>query len=120
MRNRPAHDQRLTLLDRVPPRKVDGVQFIAHVDSTSLKFDRHGGLEVRLIIPKEFVELGLDVRFLEGVPLSVDVQRWKAVPAEPEPGPLPHPGAPPPLEAGSVGTGQHPSNPAFRRERNGG
>jgi hypothetical protein len=118
MRNRPAHDQRLTLLDRQPPRKVDGVQFIAHVDSTSLKFDRHGGLEVRLIIPKEFVELGLDVRFLEGVPLSVDVQRWKAVPAEPDPAPdlLPHPGAPPPLPGGV----DHPSNPAFRRERNGG
>lgn len=73
------HEQKLTLLDRKHAKNLDSVQFIAHVETTSIKFDRHGALNVTLIIPAEFAELGLDVRFLAGVPLSVDVQKWKVV-----------------------------------------
>lgn len=73
---RSPHKQSLTLLDRQRPKQVDAVQFIAHIDTTSIKFDRHGGLQITLVIPPEFAELGLDVRFMAGIPLSVDVQKW--------------------------------------------
>jgi hypothetical protein len=111
MRDRPAHDQRLSVVDREPARRVEGVQFIATVDTGQIKFDRYGNLVVTLTVPKDFAERGLEVRFLAGVPLSVDVQRWRAAPDPPGVPP------PPPLEDGRP---DHPANPAFRRERNGG
>jgi len=71
------HEQRLTLVDRKPPRKVDQCQFIAHVDPATIKFDGHNALRISLTVPAEFVEEALDIRFMAGVPLSVDIQRWK-------------------------------------------
>jgi len=74
---RSPHEQRLTLLDRRHPKQLEGVQFVAHLDPASIKFDRHGSLLVTLVVPAEFAEDGLDVRYLAGVPLSVDVQKWR-------------------------------------------
>jgi hypothetical protein len=80
---RAPHTQKLTLLDRQHIPHVESCQFIAHVDTTSIKFDRHGALLVTLVVPAEFAEYGLDVRFLAGIPLSVDIQRWKVAPNHP-------------------------------------
>jgi hypothetical protein len=75
---RSPHEQRLTLLDRRRPKPLPlGVQFVAHLDPSSIKFDRHNSLLVTLVVPPEFAELALDVRYLAGIPLSVDVQRWR-------------------------------------------
>lgn len=76
---RPPHTQLLSLSDRLPPKQLENVQFIAHVDATSLKFDRHRALLMTFVVPSEFAELALDMRFMAGVPLSVDVQKWKVV-----------------------------------------
>ena len=74
---RSPHEQRLTLLDRRQPKVVDGVQFVAHVDPSSIKFDRRGSMLVTLTVPAEFVELAMDMLYMGAVPLSVDVQKWR-------------------------------------------
>jgi hypothetical protein len=81
---RTAHSQRLTLADRKPPRRVEEAQFVAHVDPATIRFDGHNALRLTLIIPAEFVEDALDVRFMAGVPLSIDVQRWKVASYRPD------------------------------------
>ena len=74
---RSPHEQRLTLLDaRRVPKVVDGVQFVAHVNPAAVRFNRHRALLVTFEVPPEFREAALDLLYLDGVPLSVDVQRW--------------------------------------------
>ena len=80
IRKRTPHVQKLTVVDRKPPKRVDQLQFIAHVNPATVKFDRHNALIITLVIPAEFAEDALDIRYMAGVPLSVDVQKWRAVP----------------------------------------
>jgi len=55
------------------------VQFIAHV-SSAIRFNSHNALLVQLLVPAEFVEDALDIRFMAGSPLSIEVQKWRIVP----------------------------------------
>lgn len=80
--SRPPHEQTITEDDATDPLSLDHLQIICWVDITSMKMDRHGGMEWKLVIPPEFVDRGFQLRGLAGFPLSADFQRWKVV--EPE------------------------------------
>ena len=86
IRKRTPHTQTLTIADRKAPKRVDHVQFIAHVNA-NIKFDTHNALVVTLLIPPEFVEDALDIRYMAGLPLSVDIQKWRVVPKPSPPSP---------------------------------
>lgn len=82
IRKREQPPQRLTLTDKRQPKRVDSIQFIAHVNPSTIRFDKHNALLITLVVPAEFAEDALDLRYMSGVPLSVDVQKWKIVPQE--------------------------------------
>lgn len=77
--SRPPQVQSLSLDDAQAPKDIESLQVICHVDVTSIKFDRHGSLNITLVIPSEFAELGLNMRFLAGFPLSADFQKWRVL-----------------------------------------
>jgi hypothetical protein len=76
-RRRKPHSQSITLDDRKTPKRIEQLQFIGHVRPETIKFDRFNALTLQITIPAEFVEDALDLRYMAGCPLSIDVQKWK-------------------------------------------
>lgn len=81
---REAHVQKLTQADAALPQTFRSTQFIAYVDPSSFKLDRFGSMHVSFRIPNEWRERVMPLLDAPGVLLSVDVQRWEAVPSEPD------------------------------------
>lgn len=89
---RAPHDQKLTLLDAQKPKAVEHLQVIGYFDPTSIKFDRHNSLVLTIAVPPEFVDEALKLRYMTGVPLSIDFQRWTVASnsqSQPQPGSTP-------------------------------
>lgn len=74
---REPHTQTLDERELEAPPDFKETQFIAHLDMQSFKYDRHGSVIVQLVVPPEFSEEALVLRFSKGIPLSVDIQVWK-------------------------------------------
>ena len=54
-----------------------GTQFIARVEPTKFRFDAFGNVEVLLVVPMVYRAEALSLIDSQGVPLSVDIQRWQ-------------------------------------------
>lgn len=76
---REAHHQRISLVDAAQaPKKPDikNIQLIAFVDFQSFKWTNHGTLQITLLIPPEFLEDALQLRWFDEFPCSIDFQKW--------------------------------------------
>jgi len=79
---RPLHDQKHTLASRTR-YKVDCAQFIGYVNTHTMRFGPHNELRITITVPAEFAEYALPVRYMGGLPLSIDIQKWRI--AQPTP-----------------------------------
>lgn len=83
---RAAHEQRLTRADAKLPERFDHTQFIAYVDTNSIKFDKFGTMSITFRTPPEYRDNAMALLNAAGLLLSVDVQRWNVVPSEDDEG----------------------------------
>lgn len=71
---RPQHDQ----ADLQPEITIfNHTQFIAYVDGKMVINSATGSMVFTVSVPREYVHLAEVLRYAGGLPLSIDIQKWK-------------------------------------------
>lgn len=75
-RRRAAHEQRLAERQQQAAKTFEGTQLVGYFSTTSFRFDSSGMMIIQLAVMAEFRDECLKLLDSEGMPLSIDFQRW--------------------------------------------